>query len=111
MSKMLTKNDQTPPTREMLEKESSELRVLLLHLDGMLVHQRDPYNLAEPTLYLCTWLERGTVRVQYLVQEQLELLHVGGQTFHCLVAAHSHKKFVLAPASVTAKQLLYLYNE
>lgn len=51
---MFTENDQTLPTREMLEKESSELRVLLLHLDGMLVHQRDPYNLAEP-IYAPAW--------------------------------------------------------
>ena len=51
------------------------LGVFLLPLDGMLVHRRSlTRNLLGflndlPGTYLCTWVEKGTVRVKCLAQE------------------------------------------
>ena len=56
------------------------LGVLMLLLDGMLVHRRYPPSISSgfPSLLVPTysWVERGTVRVKYLAQEHNTMTRV-----------------------------------
>ena len=56
-------------------RSMKRLRVFLLPpLDGMLVHRRvtppPPTSIKFASTHLYTWVERGTVRVKFLAQEQ-----------------------------------------
>jgi len=57
------------------------LGILLLPLDGMLVHRRVTPSIKFAGTHLYTWVESGTVRVKCLAQEHNELFPVRARTW------------------------------
>ena len=53
------------PIRSELNCSMKRLGVLLLPLDGMLVHRRSTPSIKFAGTHLYTWVKRGTVRVKY----------------------------------------------
>ena len=49
---------------------TKQLGVILLPLNGMLVHPRVTPSIKFAVTHLYTWVERGTVRMKYLAQGQ-----------------------------------------
>ena len=56
------------------------LGVLLVPLDGMLVHRKVTPSIKFALTHLYTWVERGTMRVKYLVQERNTMSPVRART-------------------------------
>ena len=69
-----------------------QLGVLLLPLDGMLVHPKVTPSIKFASTHLYTWVERGTVKVKSLAQEHntMTLARAGAQTTQSRVQCTNH---------------------